>query len=210
MHAYMVQYAGEITWSNIVNTTPSALAAKKNSSNIDKTMLRIELQQAGKTADKTYVQLREEEGTLGFDINLDLTKIINQGANIYTMHYGDQMAGNIIPAEETTIPLGVVITAAGEYTFTMPSNANGVTVELIDYLQDTNTNLTALDYTINLPAGNFENRFALNIQPDKVTTILEENTLTDKHEDIRKLIIDGALYFIKDSNIYDAQGHSIR
>ncbi len=210
MHAYMVQYAGEITWSNIVNTTPSELAAKKNSSNIDKTMLRIELQQAGKTADKTYVQLREEEGTLGFDINLDLTKIINQGANIYTMHYGDQMAGNIIPAEETTIPLGVVITAAGEYTFTMPSNANGVTVELIDYLQDTKTNLTALDYTVNLPAGNFENRFALNIQPDKVTTILEENTLTDKHEDIRKLIIDGALYFIKDSNIYDAQGHSIR
>jgi hypothetical protein len=212
MHAYMVQYAGDIVWSKIVNTTPSGLAAKKNSSAIDKTMLRLELQQAGETIDKTYVQLREEEGTEGFDLNLDLTKIINKGANIYTVVNGDQMAGNVVPvpAEEVVIPLGVVVTEAGEYNFSMPSNTNGVTVELVDYVNGTSTNLLALDYTIDLTAGTHEGRFALHVQPNKVTTDIENGAIFGEGKGIRKLIIDGALYLVKDSTIYDAQGKLVR
>jgi hypothetical protein len=210
MHAYMVQYAGDIVWSNIVNTTPSGLAAKKNSSAIDKTMLRLELQQAGETLDKTYVQLREEEGTEGFDLNLDLTKIINKGANIYTVVYGDQMAGNVVPAEELTIPLGIVITEAGEYTFALPSNTNGITVELIDNKLNTTTNLQALDHTICLTVGTHDGRFALHIQPDKVTTNLENlgGEVTD--DKTKKLLINGALYLVKDGVMYDAQGKLVR
>ena len=210
MHAYMVQYAGEIVWSKIVNTAPSGLAAKKNSSAIDKTMLRLELQQAGKTMDKTYVQLREEESTLGFDLNLDLTKIINKGANIYTVVNGDQMAGNVVPAEEAIIPLGVVIPAAGEYSFALPSNTNGMTVELIDYECGTSTNLIALDYTVHLAVGTCEGRFALRMQPNKVSTGVENGTVLSEAADVRKLIVGGALYLIKDGTIYDAQGHAIR
>ena len=210
MHSYMVQYAGEIEWSKIVNTAPSGLAAKKNSSTIDKTMLRLELQQAGQTVDKTYVQLREEEGTEGFDLNLDLTKIINKGANIYTVVNGDQMAGNVVPADEVVIPLGVVVAEAGEYNFTLPSNTNGVTVELVDYVTGTITNLLALDYTIKLTAGTYEGRFALRVQPNKVTTDIENGAIFGEGKGIRKLVIDGALYLVKDSTIYDAQGHAIR
>ena len=210
MHAYMVQYAGNITWSGIVNTAPSGLAAKKNSSTIDKTMLRLELQQAGETMDKTFVQLREEEGTEGFDLNLDLTKIINKGANIYTVVNGDQMAGNVVPAQESIIPLGVVITEAGEYTFAMPSNSNGVTIELIDYEKGVSTNLLASDYTTQLPTGTFENRFALSIKPDKVTTSIEDTEAQMSNDNVRKLLIDGTLYLVKDGVIYDAQGKLVR
>ena len=210
MHAYMVQYAGEIEWSKIVNTAPSGLAAKKNSSTIDKTTLRLELQQAGQTVDKTYVQLREEEGTEGFDLNLDLTKIINKGANIYTVVNGDQMAGNVVPAEEIILPLGVVVTEAGEYNFTLPSSTNGVTVELIDYKQSTNTNLLALDYTVNLTAGTYESRFALRVQPEKVTTSVENGVPFGDDANVRKVIIDGALYLVKDGVIYDAQGRCVK
>ena len=210
MHSYMVQYAGEIEWSKIVNTAPSGLAAKKNSSAIDKTMLRLELQQAGETVDKTYVQLRDEEGTEGFDLNLDLTKIINKGANIYTVVHGDQMAGNVVPAQELTIPLGVVITEAGEYTFTLPSNTNGVTVELVDYATGISTNLLALDHTVRLTAGTHEGRFALRIQPNKVTTDVENGAIFGEGKGIRKLIIDGALYMQKDGVLYDAQGRCIQ
>lgn len=213
MHAYMVQYAGEIEWSKIVNTdAPSGLAAKKNSSAIDKTMLRLELQQAGETVDKTYVQLRDEEGTEGFDLNLDLTKIINKGANIYTVVNGDQMAGNVVPAQESMIPLGVVITEAGEYTLTLPSRTNGVTVELVDYETGTSTNLLALDYTVRLTAGTHEGRFALRIQPSKVTTDLEniDGETTGDKASVRKYIIDGALYLVKDGMLYDAQGRLVR
>lgn len=210
MHAYMVQYAGNITWSGIVNTAPSGLAAKKNSSTIDKTMLRLELQQAGETMDKTFVQLREEEGTEGFDLNLDLTKIINKGANIYTKVNGDQMAGNVVPADEVVIPLGVVITEAGEYTFAMPSNSNGVTIELIDNEKGVSINLLALDYTINLTAGTYESRFALRIQPDKVTTGVEDVVGSEKNDNVRKMVIDGVLYLVKDGVVYDAQGRCVQ
>ena len=210
MHAYMVQYAGDIKWSGIVNIAPSGLAAKKNSSTIDKTMLRLELQQAGVTMDKTFVQLREEEGTEGFDLNLDLTKIINKGANIYTVVNGDQMAGNVVPAQESIIPLGVVIAQAGEYHFAMPSNSNGVTIELIDNEKGVSTNLLALDYVIALPAGTFESRFALRIQPDKVTTGVEEVVGSEKSDKVRKMVVDGALYLVKDGVVYDAQGKLVR
>jgi hypothetical protein len=212
MHSYMVQYAGKIEWSKIVNTDPSGLAAKKNSSAIDKTMLRLELQQAGETVDKTYVQLRDEEGTEGFDLNLDLTKIINKGANIYTVVNGDQMAGNVVPAQESIIPLGVVITEAGEYTLTLPSKTNGVTVELVDYETGTSTNLLALDYTVRLIAGTHEGRFALRIQPSKVTTDLEniDGEATGDKANVRKYIIDGALYLVKDGMLYDAQGKLVQ
>ena len=210
MHSYMVQYAGEIEWSKIVNTAPSGLAAKKNSSAIDKTMLRLELQQAGETVDKTYVQLRDEEGTEGFDLNLDLTKIINKGANIYSVVNGDQMAGNVVPKEATTLPLGVVITEAGEYTLSMPQGTSGMIVELVDYLTGTRTNLLLDDYTVTLTAGSYEGRFALSMEPNKVVTDVEDIMGGSNDTNVRKLLIDGALYMQKDGVLYDAQGKLVR
>ena len=211
MHAYMVQYAGEIEWSKIVNTdAPSGLAAKKNSSAIDKTMLRLELQQAGETLDKTYVQLRDDKGTEGFDLNLDLTKMLNKGANIYSVVNGDQMAGNAIPKEESIIPLGVVIAEAGDYTFAMPEGTSGTQVELIDYETGISTPLAALDYTVNMPAGSFDNRFALSIKPDKVTTGVDNLGDEATGDKAKKYLIDGALYLVKDGVMYDAQGKLVR
>lgn len=210
MHAYMFQYAGDIKWSNVVNaTTPSGLAAKKNSAG-HSCMLQVELQQAGNTLDNTFVQLREEDANIGFDLNLDLTKIINKGANIYTVVHGDQMAGNVVPAQESMIPLGVVITEAGEYTLTLPSNTNGVTVELVDYETGTSTNLLALDYTVRLTAGTHEGRFALRIQPSKVTTGVDNLGDEATGDKAKKYLIDGALYLVKDGVLYDAQGKLVR
>lgn len=210
MHSYMVQYAGEIEWSKIVNIAPSGLAAKKNAGNDQPVNLRLELQQAGNTIDKTYVQLREEEATEGFDLNLDLTKIINKGANIYSVVNGDQMAGNVVPKEATTLPLGVVITEAGEYTFSMPQGTSGMIVELVDYLTGTRTNLLLDDYTVTLTAGSYEGRFALSMEPNKVVTDVEDIMGGSNDTNVRKLLIDGALYMQKDGVLYDAQGKLVR
>ena len=211
MHSYMVQYAGEIEWSKIVNTdAPSGLAAKKNSNPIDKTTLRLELQQADSTIDKTYVQLRNDKGTKGFDMSLDLTKIINAGANIYSIVDNHEMAGNAIPKDETVLPLGVVITAAGEYSFAMPNGTEGMIVELIDYEQGTSTNLLMSDYTITLDKGTFNQRFALRLVPDKVATSVEDITGDSTDDNVRKLLIDGVLYLVKDGAVYDAQGKLVK
>ena len=213
MHSYMVQYAGDITWQSVVNATPSQLAAKKDADADKKIMLRLELQQAGSTIDKTYVQLRNDKGTKGFDMSLDLTKIINAGANIYSIVDNHEMAGNAIPKEESIIPLGVVITAAGEYTFAMPNGTEGMMVELIDYEQGTCTNLLVGDYTVNIPVGTNNTRFALRMKPDKVATSVEnigDEVSADEAKDVRKLLLDGVLYLQKGSTLYDAQGHVIR
>lgn len=216
MHAYMVQYAGEITWTNkIVNTGGNvsggkSLAAKTDEDADKNIMLRLELQQAGSTLDKTYVQLRNDKGTKGFDMSLDLTKIINAGANIYSIVDNHEMAGNAIPKDETVLPLGVVITAAGEYTFAMPNGTEGMIVELIDYEQGTSTNLLMSDYTITLDKGTFNQRFALRLKPDKVATSVDNIGNGADGDKVRKLLIDGVLYLVKDGAVYDAQGHCVR
>ena len=208
MHAYMVQYAGDVNWTGIVNITPRSIAARQTEE--DPITLRLELIHGDRTHDKTFIQLRDDKGTKGFDLNLDLTKIINKGANIYSVVNGDQMAGNAVPREESIIPLGVVITEAGDYTFAMPEGTNGVNVELIDYETGISTPLAALNYTVNLGAGNFENRFAVRIQPDKVSTGVEEGEVQLTNGNAQKLIIDGALYLVKDGVLYDAQGKLVR
>lgn len=211
MHSFMVQYHGKITWTSVVNTgTPLSIAAKKDTEADKKIMLRLELQQAGSTIDKTYVQLRNDKGTKGFDMSLDLTKIINAGANIYSIVDNHEMAGNAMPKEETVLPLGVVITAAGEYTFAMPNGTEGMIVELIDYEQGTCTNLLVGDYTVNMPEGTNNTRFALRLKPDKVATSVEDITSGTNDNNVRKLLIDGVLYLQQGTNTYDAQGHAIR
>lgn len=216
MHSFMVQYYGDITWTSVVNTGTNinsgakSLAAKTDEEADKKIMLRLELQQAGSTIDKTYVQLRNDKGTKGFDMSLDLTKIINAGANIYSIVDNHEMAGNAIPKEETVLPLGVVITAAGEYTFAMPNGTEGMIVELIDYEQGTCTNLLVGDYTVNMPVGTNNTRFALRLKPDKVATSVEDITSGTNDNNVRKLLIDGVLYLQQGTNTYDAQGHAIR
>ena len=214
MYSYMVQYAGDLTWTSVVNTSgnikPQGLAAKTSAEDLP-VMLRLELQQAGNILDKTFVQLRNDKGTLGFDLNLDLSKIINAGSNIYSVVSGDQMAGNAIPKEETVLPIGVVTSAAGEYTFAMPEGTEGMLVELIDYEQGTSMNLLLSDYIVTLPKGTFDQRFALRLKPDKVATSVDNigdgNT---SGESVRKLLIDGMLYLQKGNITYDAQGRIIQ
>ena len=213
MHSYMVQYAGDLTWTSVVNTSgnikPQGLAAKTSAEDLP-VMLRLELQQAGNTIDRTYVQLRSDKGTLGFDLNLDLSKIINAGSNIYSVVSGDQMAGNAIPKEETVLPIGVVTSAAGEYTFAMPEGTEGMLVELIDYEQGTAINLLMSDYTVTLPKGTFDQRFALRLKPDKVATTVDNiGDGTSSKDAVRKLLIDGMLYLQKGNITYDAQGRAL-
>ena len=208
MHAYIFQYAGDIKWTGIVNITPRSIAAQHAEDN--PITLRLELIHGDRTQDKTFVQLRSDKGTEGFDLNLDLTKMLNKGANIYSVVNGDQMAGNAIPKEESIIPLGVVIAEAGDYTFAMPEGTSGTQVELIDYETGISTPLAAMDYTVNMPAGSFDNRFALSIKPDKVTTGVDNLGDEVTGDKAKKYLIDGTLYLVKDGVMYDAQGKLVR
>ena len=211
MNAYMVQYAGILNWSDVVEER-SAIAAKRNTDDNKKHQLRLNLLQNGQEQDHTYVVMQDEDVTTGFDFNFDLCKIINKGSNIYSIITNEEspveVAANVLPIEETIIPLGVVISAAGEYTFAMPNGTDGIVVELIDYETNTRTNMLLDEYKVNLPAGTNETRFALHVKPNKTTTsIVDVNTNSNG---VRKFIIDGILYMQKDGVLYDAQGRCVQ
>ena len=215
LNAYMVQYYGDLNWTSIVNETPSPIAARKNTDSETVHNLRLELQQNGNQLDRAFVTLQEDDVTAGFDFNYDLCKITNKGANIYSLIATEnepiEVAGNVLPLDNNTIiPVGVKITAAGEYTFAMPDGTDGIVVELIDYQANTTTNLLFNDYTVNLPKGTFDNRFALSVKPDKTATSLENIFNDATGDEVKKYIIDGILYMQKDGVLYDAQGHIVR
>ena len=219
MHAYMVQFAGTIDWKNdpqFNNNIPQQLAARRNSDvEPEKRTLRLEIAQGEEMADQTFVQLQQEGATPEFDMNLDLTKIINSGANIYTLagEQRIQSAGNALPMEEVIVPVGVQIATDGEYTFAMPDGTGGMVVELIDYELETTTNLLLFDYTVTLPKGTNEGRFALHIQPSKsgVTTGVEGAYPQPLPEGKgTKFLIDGKLIIrTAEGVVYDAQGHRL-
>ena len=213
MHAYMVQYEGNITWTTVVNEYPSLLAARQSSNSTkEQHVLRLELLRNGSKEDHTYIQLQDDKATEMFDMNLDLTKMSGSGGNIYSIIPSSsdpiQVAANVMPIEECIIPLGIKTTKATNYTFAMPDGTDGIVVDLIDYETNTRTNMLLDNYTVNLGKGTFDNRFALHVKPDKTTTSLEDvNTNTTG---VKKYLIDGALYMQKDSALYDAQGKLVR
>jgi hypothetical protein len=114
--------------------------------------------------------------------------------------------------QEQTVPVGVVASTTGEYTFRMPDGTEGMIVELIDHVANTCTNLLIFDYTVELPAGTHENRFALHLQPERssVATDIEQTIGGDLNDNsVQKYIIDGHLYLKKDGILYDAQGRPL-
>ena len=208
MHAYMVQYFGKIKWS-LASATPSPVVARHADAPQD-VEFRLELQAGEKVADQTFVKMTtDEQISTAFDFNYDLSKQMNSGkANIYTMVEGYiQTAGNCLPMTEqtTVVPVGVKIAADGDYTFAIPDGTEGVGVTLIDQETGIRTSLSALAYTVTLEAGTYDERFVLEISPiHNVPT--EQSAVSDQQTDVRKVLIDGLLYIVRDNKMYDARG----
>ena len=210
MHSYMVQYAGNINWSANTTFVPQQLSASRNADYEPQLChLGLLLMQDGKTLDQTFIRMQEDNATADYDMNLDLTKIINSGANIYSLA-GDkqiELAGNVLPTDDTTIPLGVLIRQTGDYTFSMPAGTDGAVVELIDYETNTRTNLLLSDYTVNIPTGTHTNRFALRVEQSKTATGIESPA--DNAAGVNKYIINGQLIIVRDGATYNTIGQQL-
>ena len=215
MRAYMVQYNGtSITWSS-VSAHPSSIVARHSSiANLHSVEFNINLKKENESLDHTYIHLTDEENiTEGFEFGKDLCKEFNANkANIYTIISNYiPAAGNTLPlntSQATQVAVGVQIAEDGNYTFAIPDGTNGIGVTLIDNETGTRTNLSAIDYNVNLSAGTYDNRFTLEISAvDQTPTNIEESTSEEaKTAGARKLLIDGVLYIVRDGNIYDARG----
>lgn len=210
MHAYMVQFAGTIDWGAKTAVSPAAIAARRNAASKDQYTLRLVLQQEGKDQDQTFIRLLAEGATNDFDMNVDLSKIINRGANIYSLIGKEEAAANVLPIEESIIPIGVDIAKTGTYTFAMPDGTDGITAILIDYETQTEHNLLTTEYTVDLNKGISNKRFALRVLPHHVATNIESLLDGNCNQNVQKYIINGQLFIKNNGHIYDIQGREVK
>ena len=214
MKAYLVQYAGQIIFSN-VSAKNSVVARHRDASEITNAEWKLTLSQDDKVVDQAFVRLSDNENvTANFDFNQDLTKELNTGSNLYTLIGYEKAAANCLPlTEQTTIvPIGIVAASNGDYTFAIPEGTNGVGVTLIDNETGIRTILSALDYTVSLSSGTYNDRFYLEISPIRpISTGVEEVTGDGLQvTGARKVLIDGLLYIVKDGKVFDAQGKRLQ
>ena len=210
MHAYTVQYYGDVTWTTSV--TPPA-APQRNTEYRGEYEFCLEVQQDEQMIDRTFVRLSDDENvTTGFEFSEDMTKQFNsRKANIFTIAGNTSLGGNSLPlstTQTTVVPVGVKIKTAGDYTFSIPEGTDGIGVTLVDNETGVRTLLSALDYTVNLTAGDYTERFWLEISPiyNTPTGIEEPTSDSSLKGRAQKRIIDGVLYIVKDGKIFDARG----
>ena len=214
MHAYTVQYYGNVTWTTSVSP---AAAPQRNTEYRGEYEFCLEVQQDEQMIDRTFVRLSDDEKvTAGFEFGEDMTKQYNERkANIFTIAGNTSLGGNSLPlstTQTTVVPVGVSIRNAGDYTFAIPEGTEGIGVTLVDNETGVRTSLSALSYTVTLQPGNITNRFFLEISPIKTTpTGIEDvqggNVQSAK---VHKVMIDGILYIVKDGKIFDARGARLR
>ena len=212
MYSYMIQYHGGINWSTKTFNGPAEIAARRTGDMPSQYDLRLELAIDDQLHDQTFLLLDEDKrATAEYDVNLDLTKIMNKNASIYTLA-GEQritLSGNTLPMEKATVPVGVRIATAGEYTFRMPDGTDGISVTLVDNVTGTHTDMLMDEYTITLDAGTIENRFYLVVDPDRTATSVENvgsGANGDEAKGVEKFLIDGKLFIRTADGIFDAKG----
>lgn len=211
MHAYMVQYYGNVSWQTAQG--PAPIVARKTYAETPKDVeFCLEIQEGDKMLDRTFVRFSDDDKvSADFAFNEDMSKDMNgRKANIYTLTADNvAVAGNTMPKNDHTIsiPVNVKTRETNSFTFSIPEGTNGVGVTLVDKETGDRTILSASDYTVTLGEGMYSGRFELEISPIKNTpTGVEETETGEQKAATRKMLIDGQLYIIRDEKVFDARG----
>ena len=210
MYAYMVQYAGKVTFSG-ASITPAALAARRKSNDKQYTV-ELELTKESQFAGRTYVELREN-AVDSFQLNEDMYMMKGSKiGDIYTHAGGYELAANVLTVNSHIVPVSVETKSAGTYTISMLNYFSG-TVTLIDKFANTRTDLGIEDYEIYLEKGTISDRFELEININKMPTAIdgvEDGQGTLKDGKAHKYIENGQMYILQNGMIYDAQGKRVK
>ncbi|MBQ8099948.1 MAG: hypothetical protein IJ169_01500, partial [Paludibacteraceae bacterium] len=159
--AYMMQYAGDITWTKTTST--AALAPQRVQEPAVNRNICLSLSDTAEL-DRTFVQLIDG-ATDGYDLNHDLGKIITDGTTqLYTRQGNYLFAGDNRPVQNVNVPVDVRIASEGDYTFSVNTGLSGVRPVLYDRTEDRYTDLLFADYEVHLRAGEYAGRFELQLE----------------------------------------------
>ncbi len=214
-HGYMTQFGGDLTWKPFTKsedvTTPIVQAPRYlENPEFKGGMLTIELNNAqGTQLDRTFVNLHKN-GTLGFDQNMELTKISENCAQIASVNEDVLYAGSTLPLDIEMVPLNVKVVANGTYDIALAQSLEGLEVRLYDAFEQTTTPLDLMSATVTLDKGEYKDRFFLQfvqkspLTPTNFDGALEQiNLPSDKTQ---KLLINDQIYLINAGRVYNAMG----
>lgn len=210
MGAYMVQFAGNITFTGAV-AAPSSVAARQKKETKNYTVDLEVLDAEDTRINHTYVELRDGASD-DFMLNEDMYMTLNSKAvNIYSFAGDYDVAANVLSLGNHVVPVGVAVKKAGTYKFSMPYEFSG-TVTLVDKFNNTRTNLAFDEYEVYLEKGSINDRFDMEINIHKVPTSIENvdgnNALNDGG--VHKFIENDQMYILKNGTIYNAQGAKVK
>ncbi len=208
MHAYMVQFGGDITWSDVsvVNNNP-ATAPRYAYADTKNYFIKLFFGN-GEAEDHAYINLADEAST-DFVLNEDMMKLDNAGfPNIYSFAGNYNVAYNETKMVNQIVTLGVSAPKNGTYTFSMPKEFSG-TAQLFDMEDGSITDLNLSNYTVELNKGTYNNRFQLMLEVEaKVPTSIQADRLIGGKADGKtlKLLRNGNIYLINGGRIYNVLG----
>ncbi|MBQ7210992.1 MAG: InlB B-repeat-containing protein [Paludibacteraceae bacterium] len=210
MYAYMVQYAGEVTFTGAM-LTPASVAARRKAEKKDYT-IELNLHKEETFSGRTYVELRENADD-DYMLNEDMYMMrSSKTADLYTYAGSYDVAANVLSVNNHLVPVGVNVKSAGTYTFSMPSHFDG-TVTLIDTYTQMRTNLAIEDYEVSLEKGEVNDRFFLELDIHKVPTAIDgvlDGSGTFKDGKAHKFIEDGIMYLMYEGTTYDVRGNKVK
>ncbi len=158
----------------------------------------------------------DDDLTAEYEVGADLTKMkSDRRVNIYTLNASRiPLAFNALSDDDAadTIPVGVVIPATGTYTFAFDAeqySANALeSLQLIDKVTGTETDLLHSNYTLDIRAGVVENRFALLVRRTKEEDLVPTSVGDVRNDDVQctKVLRDGMLYIRNNNKIYTVLG----
>lgn len=237
LHSYLVQNKNTITWT-AVSATPSSIVRRQRTEAQQEYTWRLNLTGDDNDESDTYIRMTDdEEVTEGFDFGPDMIKKFRDGyivdangdpiwdssiddykqgvlhSDIYSILGYEYLAANSIPLNTTSttiIPIGVRLKKAGEFTLSMPDGTYGASITLVDNNTGARTELGAgFTYSFESEAGQFDDRFYLEIAKIKDVATGTEEIGEPSKSDVRKVMINGILYIVRGDQIFDALGNRV-
>ena len=158
----------------------------------------------------------DDDLTAEYEVGADLGKLMGERRfNIYTLNARRiPLAFNALSDDDAadTISVGVVVPVNGTYTFAFDAeqySANALeSMQLIDKVEGTETDLLHGNYTLDLRAGAVDNRFALLVRRTKKDDPVPTGMDDVRSDDVQctKVLRNGVLYLRKGDKTYTILG----
>ena len=180
-------------------------------------LTRYELMLAASEADVTdrvIVRMDEDKEEDSYTVGQDLAKmgVSSVVPQMWIDRYDSKMCINTVAGFNHTAdyPLGIFAPKDGEYNLFMDDQPNDETMLYLTYDGEAIWNLSYGGYVTYLPKGT-DMHYGLRIvarQP-QITTGIEETTIQNG-DPIRKVMVDGKVYIIRNGEIYSVTGQKTK